>query len=273
MRLLTWNLNGRRNVEGQLNAIVSRSPDIVALQEVTLSSSRLWRRALREAGLDDVIDSFDTSASWAPVGPRRYGLALGSRFPLTPVPSAHVVPWPERILSAAVATVNGPVTVHTTHIPPGASNGWMKVEMLEAVLAVVSKSEGRRCILCGDFNAPQAESPQGRIVTWAERVVIAAEPRLRVRFRGGDARRWDAAERTVMRGGTGENMIDAFRHLHGYGREAFSWFVQRGQHRIGRRFDHIFCSRDLLINRCEYVHSVRESAVSDHAAMELDFEL
>jgi endonuclease/exonuclease/phosphatase family metal-dependent hydrolase len=178
MRLLTWNLNARRDLARQLAAIADRSPDVVALQEVTPRSITLWRSALPEAGLPHVVDSFAISAPWSAVGPRRYGVVIASRFRLTTVVSTHAVPWPERILTAAVAMPHGAVTVHTTHIPPGSSNGWKKVEMLEAVLAVVSESEGP-CILCGDFNLPQAETPQGRIVTWAERIIIGGEPRLR----------------------------------------------------------------------------------------------
>ena len=68
-------------------------------------------------------------------------------------------------------------------------------------------------------------------------------------------------------------LIDAYRHVHGYARQEFSWFVKRGERRIGRRFDHAFCTRDLRIRRCEYIHDVREDALSDHAALELDFEL
>ena len=83
---------------------------------------------------------------------------------------------------------------------------------------------------------------------------------------GGDARRWDAAERTIMEGGRSQQLIDAYRHVHGYGRQEFSWFLKRGQKRTGRRFDHAFCSRELRISRCEYLHSVRDDGLSDHAA-------
>ena len=251
MRLLTWNLNGRRQVEKQLAAIGAGSPDIVALQEVTQRSIVLLRAALPEVGLPHAIDSFASSVPWAVVGPRRYGLVIASRFRLTHVTSAHVVPWPERILSVTVTLPNGAVSVHTTHIPPGSSNGWKKVEMLEAVSAVVSARDDVPCILCGDFNMPQAETLEGRIVTWAERVMINGEPRMRARLRGGSGHRWDAAERTVMEGGTRRDLLDVYRHLHGYVREEFSWFLRRGGRRTGRRFDHVFCSRELVLNRCD----------------------
>jgi exonuclease III len=50
MRLLTWNLNGRRHVGGQATAITDRSPDIIALQEVTRHSVVLLRQALVASG-------------------------------------------------------------------------------------------------------------------------------------------------------------------------------------------------------------------------------
>src|SRR4029450_1991342 len=43
--------------------------------------------------------------------------------------------------------------------------------------------------------------------------------------------------------------------------------------RIGRRFDHAFCSPEFKILRCEYLHEVRERNLSDHSALELEFAL
>ena len=75
-----------------------------------------------------------------------------------------------------------------------------------------------------------------------------------------------------MAGGAEKQLTDAYRQLHGYGRQEFSWFVKRGERRIGRRFDHVVCTRDFKIRRCEYIHDVREDGLSDHAALELDVE-
>ena len=272
MRLLTWNLNGRRRIEGQAAAIARRAPDIVALQELTANSIAAWRPALAEAGARDLIDSFSRAPSWQAVGPRRYGLLIASRFPLTYRLCAPNVPWPERLLSVEASTPNGVISVHTTHIPPGSSNGWLKVEMLEAVSALVADPPRLPNILCGDFNAPQFETDDGRIVTWGQKMANG-EARVRRRWRGGSGERWDTAERVLMTGGAGQPLIDAYRQLHGYGRQDFSWFAKLGGRRIGRRFDHVFCTRDLEIERCEYIHDVRQEGLSDHAALELDFEL
>jgi exonuclease III len=272
VRLLTWNLNGRQRIDGQIAAIASRAADIVALQEITRASAELFRNALSNCGFAHVVDSFTVSTPWIAAGPRRYGLLIASKHPLTAQPSSPIVPWPERLLSADLALSPGPLTIHTTHIPPGSSNGWMKVEMLEAVAQVVAASPAP-LILCGDFNIPQRETTDGRIVTWAERWVLGKLPILQARKRGGSGHRWDAAERTIMEGGRDRALVDSYRTLHGYERQEFSWFVRRGELRIGRRFDHVFCSRDIRLLRCEYLHDLRESGLSDHSAMEVDFEL
>jgi exonuclease III len=145
--------------------------------------------------------------------------------------------------------------------------------MLEAVLAVVAGASGPR-LLCGDFNVPQAETPDGRIVTWAERIhADGVAPQLRSRYCGIDGRRWDRAERLVMEGGASRLLVDAYRTLHGYAREDFSWYLKRGSRRIGRRFDHVFCSPGCADSRCEYLHDVRDRGLSDHSALQLDFDL
>jgi exonuclease III len=272
VRLLTWNLNGRRRIDGQIAFIASRAPDVVTLQEVTGRSAALFRQELLQCGFAHVVDSFTASTPWVAAGPRRYGLLIASRHPLAAQPSSLAVPWPERLLSADIAIPHRSLTIHTTHIPPGSSNGWMKVKMLEAVAQVVAESPPP-LILCGDFNTPQAETLDGKIVTWGERWIAGKPPRVQARKRGGPGDRWDAAERTILEGGRDSALIDAFRALHGYERQDFSWFVRRGELRIGRRFDHVFCSRDIRLRRCEYLHDVRENGLSDHSAMEVEFEL
>lgn len=84
--------------------------------------------------------------------------------------------------------------------------------------------------------------------------------------------RFDLGERNVLKGLAEFNLPDVFRALHGYEVEEFSWFWKGKGRRIGRRFDHIFASRDLKEVRCEYLHSLRERGLSDHSPIEADFE-
>jgi exodeoxyribonuclease III len=231
------------------------------------------RRELAAIGVVHAIDSFTVAPSWEAKGPRRYGLMIAARFPLAPSPTEVAVCWPERMLSAAVAAPAGPLLLHTTHIPPGSSNGPTKIAMIEGVLAVVADAHPARQILCGDFNLPQLETTEGQIVTWAERVGSAGSVKIRRTWRGQPASRWDQAERGIMEGGTNKILIDAYRHLHGYGRQEFSWFLTRKELRVGRRFDHVFCSPDVSVLACEYIHDLRIRGLSDHSALELDFDI
>ena len=139
--------------------------------------------------------------------------------------------------------------------------------MLEGVLAIVAAAHPARQIRCGDFNLPQLETVEGQIVTWAERVGSAGSLRIRRTRRGQPALRWDQAERSVMQGGNHKILIDAYRYLYGYGRQEFSWFLKRKELMIGRRFDHAFCSPELKVLACEYLHHLREEGLSDHSAL------
>ena len=110
MRLLTWNLNARRNVDGQVAAIAACAPDVVALQEITAQTVLRLRAALPAINLPHILDSFAASPPWTAAGPRRYGLLIASRVPLTTIPHAHTVVWPERLLSARVTFRNHELT-------------------------------------------------------------------------------------------------------------------------------------------------------------------
>ena len=147
-----------------------------------------------KSGLPHVLFSFDLAPTgFVAAGPRRYGLMLASRWPLEALdPCEFSVPWPERVLSAIVAAPGGPVEVHTTHVPPGASNGWIKIEHLEALRAGLQHVSRAPRVVCGDFNTPRRELPDGAVITWAQ-----TEDGRTIHARGP---RWDAAERSVIVG-------------------------------------------------------------------------
>ena len=123
-------------------------------------------------------------------------------------------------------------------------------------------------ILCGDFNSPQLETTDGRIVTWGQRVREDGEAVVK---RGYEE--WDAGERKVLEGLAEYDLPDVYRSLNGYEVQQFSWFLKRkGQVVVKRRFDHIFASRVLNAVECKYLGDVVEQGLSDHAAIEAVFE-
>src|SRR3954462_9192695 len=114
--VLTWNVAGRvRTVEAQAEAMASQPADVVALQEVRLSSLEPWRAALARLGFPFVVSSLDRHdplvrlppARHAPGGGpargRRLGGLTAGRAPAEPLPGPAGLPWAERVLCATTA--------------------------------------------------------------------------------------------------------------------------------------------------------------------------
>ncbi|MEO6923013.1 MAG: endonuclease/exonuclease/phosphatase family protein [Bryocella sp.] len=275
MRLISWNLNGRRSkANAQVAALLEREPDVVAFQEVIRSSLPLLRHALVDGGLVHVADSFSLAPpDFQPYGPRKYGQITASRHPLTATAPEHFpVPWPERVLSVLINCDGDELEVHNTHVPPGSSNGWIKVGVLEGIFTALAVPTTHPRILCGDFNTPQAEMPSGEVVTWAQRRTTGGGWRVVGKLRGGAGADWDAAERLVLTGLADFDLVDVYRALHGYDVSETSWVFTRQGKEIGRRFDHVFASRELQPVSCQYLHDLRKNGLSDHAPIEATFE-
>ena len=124
---MSWNTGGRRSVDEQLAAVGKRNADIVCLQEVRLLTGDGLRRGLRELGLVYCVDSVPSIADGdQPKHSRQTGELIASRWSSQRVTGPDI-PWPEKAQSVAVATPAAPIEVHTVHVPPGSSNGWIKV--------------------------------------------------------------------------------------------------------------------------------------------------
>ena len=164
MNVISWNLAGRlQRIPQQIEMLASREPDLVALQEVKQQGLPRLRSLLANSGLIHQVDSFALAPCPALLtGPRCYGLLIASRFSIVPwEPNRFHVPWPERILSVNLETPWGLLEMHTTHIPPGVTNGWIKIEMLEGLYRGLAHASTTPRFLCGDFNTPQLERSTG----------------------------------------------------------------------------------------------------------------
>jgi exonuclease III len=266
VKLITWNVARRSAVSAQVEALSALEPDIVALQEVTRGTAEKLATHLNAIGLSSVITTFPRDSP--PESTRRIGQLIASRLRMDQSIPPLRTPWPESVLSARVQAPWGWTDIHSTHIPHGSGHEWLKIETLETIYQAFSGgSRASPAIVCGDFNAPQAETVDGETVTWAQRVARDGTAALRKRIRGKPAERWDAGERNVLRGLERHGFVDAFRSSHGFGRREFSWFSNNRGERVGRRFDHIFVSNELVVVTCEYIHHVRENNLSDHSAL------
>lgn len=256
VRLVSWNVARRVNRWGErIAAIEELQADVLALQEVTPGNIPAYRRDLPALGLEHVVESFELSAQPELLkGPRRYGELIASRYPLTPLdPLSITLPWPERVLSTLLHVPCGDVELHTTHVPPGVSHDWLKIEHFEGLAARLSLVSERPRILCGDFNSPKSESSDGIVTTW------------------GSGGRWERGERSVIVDLRAFDLGDVFRDLNGYEVEEYSWYWRGKGSQVGRRFDHVFASAQLGASACRYVHELRERKLSDHSAILVDF--
>jgi exonuclease III len=134
----------------------------------------------------------------------------------------------------------------------------MKIRVLRGIYNQLAHHVRKYRILCGDFNTPQAEKFDGKIVTWGQKE------------RNGEIvtndLRWDVGERQVLEGLQPYDLIDIYRHLHGYKVKDFSWFLRRkGRIIAKRRFDHVYASVALNPIECRYIHLLRENGLSDHS--------
>lgn len=290
MRLLCWNVNGRvgEAARRQVQAVLSRSPDVIALQELTGNPRRRgsgnypsWVEELTAAGYSIVsaVDllavpypepDYDTPPlplSWKrPHGQikRTHFNLVASRHPIAPLPGLAFddpeearLAFPEKHISARIRIDGHEIDIHNTHLPPGVSKGVLKVHHFEAVRRRVDRDPDRPTVLCGDFNAPAEEDEQGPVINY-----------------GGD---WDAeiTERWVKaESGALENsrLRDVYRDVHTDG-SPFPASLHTGQKRNPRRYDYIFASREFTTSCCKYHTDWLEKRWSDHAAVEADFAL
>ena len=273
IRVLSWNVASRTACDKQVAAIYSRRLDIVALQEVTERTAQPFEKAIIEIGLKHIVNSFELASDRNVLtGPRRYGEIIASKWPRQVLPPAtDFVPWPARLLSAVIASPLGRIELHATHIPPGSSNGWVKIDVLEGIYKYLARGVPHPRILCGDFNTPQAETPKGEIVTWGQRIAKGRKVVLCRWRRGGNGERWDQAERNILKGLAQFDLFDVYRQLHGYTAKGFSWYTIHAGKKRGRRFDHVLASRSLNAVECRYLHSFRELKLSDHSPIEVHF--
>ena len=63
---------------------------------------------------------------------------------------------------------------------------------------------------------------------------------------------------------------DAFRVKNGYGVHSGSWFTNKG---VGRRYDHVFSSKDIAIKDAFYEHAPRNNKLSDHSPLVVELSI
>jgi exonuclease III len=118
VRIITWNINKRRDFERQAQALLEMDPDIVVLQEVVARAWTGLRQQLLAGGLVHSQSGWDLAT--ASDASRRLVsfVAVASRWPLLPARGARV-PAQEAVACVAVEAPAGLLDViGVTFRPP-----------------------------------------------------------------------------------------------------------------------------------------------------------
>jgi exonuclease III len=246
MKLVTWNLGRKeRHAARQLEVLAEQQADVVALQEVTRGGLPLLVAGLRKHGLEHALSSFQLGNQYG------FGNLIASRWALGLTSDGSFdVPYPERILSAMIQSPFGDLELHNVHVPAATSSGVdVKIGTFNGIYKRLAHPVTHKRILCGDFNTPKAELPDGTTTFWG----TATQQK---------------AERKVILGLARFDLVDTYRTLHGFCKTATSWHANNG---VGRRYDHVFASTSLRPEACDYLDSVRLMKLSDHALLSVHF--
>tara|TARA_Y100000758_G_C15979200_1_gene396257 strand:+ start:81 stop:917 length:837 start_codon:yes stop_codon:yes gene_type:complete len=275
MKCISWNIGKNfKIIDQQLKIVDDEKPDILALQEVTNKSFNKINEILRSKfkfvsfSLDLIKDKKLS------VGPRKLGVLTASNYKLEKRDlNEFNIPWRERILNHNIYTDKKKIRFYNAYIPPGSSNGWIKIETLEGIFKGLNISSSEPRILCGDFNIPQAENHRHNVITFAQKMKLKGKPKLKKSFRGGSGKRWDQAERNLFENLKSVGMQDSFRKKHSYKTYEYSFAISRkGKVVAKRRFDHFFTSDDILIKEIGYLHTYRETKLSDHSPIQINLD-
>lgn len=243
MKIVTWNVNGVRAREAQLQEFIEREqPDLLCLQEIKASPDQLpmW--------LAEVPGYW----SYWHGGKGYSGVAVHVRQSLVADRPAFTHPAFDHEHRIAVAELPG-FDVASVYVPNGGKDYEAKLRFLQALAAWSAEchARGRRLILCGDMN-----------VALTDRDVHAKELKANAIGQRPD-------ERALMEQVISHGLVDLQRSLHPDDPDLFTWWApwrNLKQRNIGWRIDMILASRPLA-NRAVSCEVQREFGSSDHGPL------
>ncbi len=249
MKIATWNVNGIRARQAQLQEWLEREqPDVVCLQEIKASSDQLpvWL-----CEIEGYWCYWHGSKGYSGVG-----LHVSKRFaPERPEFVHPAFDYENRIVLVRLERL----TVVSVYVPNGGKDFPAKVRFLDALEQFVSdaQSDAQPIVICGDLNIARTE----RDVHPKERKpsVIGQLPEERAQL-----------ERIIAHG-----LVDVGRALDPDNDEMFTWWApwrNMRQRNIGWRLDYLLASESLY-ERVRGCIVQREFGTSDHAPVIADFDL
>ncbi len=249
MKIATWNVNGVRAREAQLQELIEKEqPDVLCLQEIkaTIEQLPMW-----------LCEIEGYSCYWH--GGKGYsGVALHVRQSTVPLRPDFQLPdfdYENRIVTARLPGF----TVASVYVPNGGKDFDAKLSFLESLDAFAAghQASGQRLVLCGDMNVARTDMdvhPKERKPN-----VIGQRPDERALI-----------DRIVSRG-----LVDVHRKLEPDNADLFTWWAPWRNLRarnIGWRLDLILAS-EAIADRTLSCIVQREVGTSDHGPVIAVFDL
>ncbi len=240
MKVATWNVNGIRARQGQVQEFLDREqPDVLCLQEIkaTIDQLPVW-----------LCDIEGYWCYWH--GGKGYS-GVGLHVRRASCPEQPAFEHPAFDFEHRIVTVQLPAaTVASIYVPNGGKDFPAKMRFLEAMdaLAAEHQAAGRPLVMCGDFNVARTE--------------MDVHPKERKPRAIGQL----PEERALIERILGRGLVDVHRHLDPDNANLFTWWApwrQMKERNIGWRLDYIFASQ-ALASRASSCIVQREVGTSDH---------
>jgi exodeoxyribonuclease-3 len=247
LKIATWNVNGIRARDAQLQEFIAREqPDVLCLQEIKASMDQLpvW-----------LCDIEGYWCYWH--GGKGYsGVALHVRqdsFGERPAFHHPEFDYENRIVTARLPSL----TVASIYVPNGGRDFEGKMRFLEAMvqLAAEYESSGTALVLCGDLNVARTD--------------MDVHPKERKPRTIGQL----PEERALIERIIGHGLVDVHRALDPDNADLFTWWApwrNMRQRNIGWRLDYVLASRALAERAVSCVVQ-RETGTSDHGPVIAEF--
>jgi exodeoxyribonuclease-3 len=249
MKIATWNVNGIRARQAQVQELVEREqPDIVCLQEIKAVSEQV------PAALCEMEGYW---CYWH--GAKGYsGVGLHVRkatSPEKPVFGHPAFDYESRIVTADVQGM----TFASIYVPNGGKDFEAKMRFLEALRLFTHdlRGSGRLAILCGDLNIARTD--------------IDVHPKERKPRAIGQL----PEERALLERIIGNGLVDTGRALDPANDQMFTWWApwrNMKERNIGWRLDYVLASQPLF-DRVRSCAIQREFGTSDHGPVVATFDI
>jgi exodeoxyribonuclease-3 len=250
MKLATWNVNGIRARQAQVQEWIGRErPDVFCLQELKATSDQL-PTALWE--MEGYTCYWHGGKAYSGVGL----MVHQSLAPERPVFSHPEFDYENRIVTVDLQTSAGEVTVASIYVPNGGKDFPAKMKFLEAMDAYAAANAGKAIVLMGDMNVARTE----RDVHPKER-----KPRAIGQL---------PEERALIERILGRGLVDLGRRFDPDNDGLFTWWApwrNMRQRNIGWRLDYVMASESIA-GRAKSCTVDRDFGTSDHAPVVATFE-